>query len=69
MYDINDIIQMAWCDKTSFDDIYVHSGLREKEVIKLMRKSLKLSGYKLWRKRVYSRKRKHLKLCSNINKF
>ena len=37
----NDIIAMAWKDRTSFDEIKKKTGLNEKEVIKLMRKKLK----------------------------
>ena len=32
--DINSVIEMAWCDKTSFDSIQDQTGLAEKEVIK-----------------------------------
>ena len=38
--EISDIIQMAWCDKTSFDDIKDQTGLSEKEVIDLMKNNL-----------------------------
>ena len=30
---ISEIIEMACCDKTSFDDIEQNSGLSEKEII------------------------------------
>tara|TARA_B100000989_G_scaffold11625_1_gene7970 strand:- start:152 stop:433 length:282 start_codon:yes stop_codon:yes gene_type:complete len=59
--DIDRIIQMAWEDKTTFDAIYHNFGIRESEVIHIMRKSLKKSSFKLWRKRVTGRKTKHLK--------
>ena len=62
MYDVNEIIQMAWCDKTSFEDIFKISGLDEKSVIKLMRTLLKKRSYRLWRKRVYARLKKHRKM-------
>ena len=52
---------MAWCDKTSFDSIQDQTGLAEKEVIKIMRSSLKRSSFKVWRERVYGRKAKHEK--------
>lgn len=58
---INDIIGMAWCDKTPFERIKNHCGLSEKEVKALMRKELKASSYRLWRKRVTGRSRKHEK--------
>ena len=59
---INAIIDMAWCDKTSFDSIKEQTGLLEKEVIKIMRSNLKISSFKVWRERVYGRKAKHAKI-------
>ena len=56
------IIEMAWEDRTPFEAIYLSYGLSEPEVVKLMRKSLKPSSFKLWRARVSGRKTKHLKL-------
>ena len=58
---INSVIGMAWCDKTSFDSIQDQTGLAEKEVIKIMRSNLKRSSFKVWRERVYGRKAKHEK--------
>jgi uncharacterized protein (TIGR03643 family) len=55
----DEIIEMAWCDKTSFDSICRQSGLSEGEVIRIMRSSLKPSSFRLWRKRVSGRKAKH----------
>jgi len=48
------VIEMAWEDRTPFEAIEGQFGLPESEVIKLMRKELKLSSFKLWRKRVNS---------------
>ena len=59
--DVNSVIEMAWCDKTSFDSIKDQTGLPEKEVIKIMRSNLKRSSFKVWRERVYGRKAKHEK--------
>ena len=59
---ISEIIEMAWCDKTSFDDIYTLTGLSESQIIKLMRSKLKPSSFRLWRKRVTARKSKHKKM-------
>ena len=59
--DINIVIEMAWCDKTSFDSIQDQTDLAEKEVIKIMRSNLKRSSFKVWRERVYGRKAKHEK--------
>lgn len=59
---VSEIIEMAWCDKTSFDDIYALTGLSEAKTIKLMRTNLKPSSFRLWRKRVSGRKAKHKKI-------
>ena len=58
--DIDRIIEMAWEDRTTFDAIEHQFGLKEQNVKQLMRENLKPSSYKLWRKRVYGRKTKHL---------
>jgi len=52
--DTDRIIEMAWEDRTPFSAIEFQFGLPEKEVIKLMRKELKSSSFKMWRKRVNS---------------
>ena len=58
--DIDRVIEMAWEDRTTFDSIEYQFGLKEQDVMQLMRENLKSSSYKLWRKRVYGRKTKHL---------
>lgn len=63
--DISEIIEMAWCDKTSFDDIYAHTGYKETDVILIMRQNLKGSSFRLWRKRVTGRPSKHKKINNN----
>lgn len=60
--DINRIIEMAWEDRTPFEAIEFQFGLKEKEVIEFMRKNSLPSSFKMWRKRMKSRKTKHLKL-------
>ena len=52
--DIDRIIEMAWEDRTPFDAIKAQFGLTQGEVEKLMRKELKESSFKRWRKRVSS---------------
>ena len=52
--EIDRIIEMAWEDRTPFEAIELQFGYSEAEVIKLMRKELKESSFKLWRKRVNS---------------
>lgn len=60
--DINRIIEMAWEDRTPFEAIHFQFGLKEADVIQLMRNQLKESSFKLWRKRVHSGvSQKHLK--------
>lgn len=56
------VIEMAWEDRTPFDAIESTYGLAEKEVIGLMRRSLKPGSFRLWRERVTGRKTKHRKL-------
>lgn len=57
--DLDRIIEMAWEDRTTFDAIEFQFGLKEQQVIELMRKELKLSSFKLWRARVQGRSTKH----------
>ncbi len=57
---IDRIIEMAWEDRTPFEAIEVQFGLQEKQVIRLMRRSMSASSFKMWRKRVSARKTKHL---------
>ena len=57
--EVDRIIEMAWEDRTPFDAIEFQFNLKEKEVIKLMRASLKSSSFKMWRRRVSGRKLKH----------
>ena len=58
--EIDRIIEMAWEDRTPFAAISYQFNLKEKEVINLMRKNLKSSSFKIWRKRVTGRKLKHI---------
>lgn len=46
------IIEMAWEDRTPFEAIFYQFGLREQDVIRLMRTELKRNSFLLWRKRV-----------------
>jgi uncharacterized protein (TIGR03643 family) len=57
---IDRIIEMAWEDRTPFSAIETQFGLKEKDVIALMRQEMKASSFKMWRKRVTGRKTKHL---------
>jgi len=50
--DIDRIIEMAWEDRTPFEAIKTQFGFSEANVISLMRRELKRSSFKMWRKRV-----------------
>ena len=64
------IIQMAWEDRTPFEAIEFQFGLKEKEVILFMRENSLPSSFKMWRKRMKSRKTKHAALRANsVNRF
>lgn len=69
--DIDRIIEMAWEDRTPFEAIQLQFGLSEAAVIELMRRNLKESSFRLWRKRVNSGvSQKHLmKRNTQINRF
>jgi uncharacterized protein (TIGR03643 family) len=58
---VNRVIEMAWEDRTPFEAIELQFGLKEKDVIALMRREMKPSSFRMWRKRVSDRKTKHLK--------
>lgn len=62
--DISRIIEMAWEDRTPFEAIELQFGLKENDVHKIMRRELKPSSFKMWRKRVSGRKTKHISLRS-----
>jgi uncharacterized protein (TIGR03643 family) len=67
---IDRIIEMAWEDRTPFDAIKFQFGLAEADVKALMKKQLKFSSYKLWRKRVENCKTKHAnKRVDGIDRF
>jgi len=60
--DIDRIIEMAWEDRTPFEAIEYQFSISEPEVIKLMRREMKPSSFKMWRSRVKGRATKHQKL-------
>ena len=60
--DVSRIIEMAWEDRTSFEAIERLYGLNESRVIELMRRELKSSSFRMWRKRVTGRVTKHAAL-------
>ena len=55
------VIWAAWADRITFEEIEKKTGKNESQVIKIMRRSLKPSSFKLWRKRVHNTSIKHRK--------
>ena len=68
-YNENWIIWAAWADRITFEEIKEKTGRNESQVIKLMRKNLKRSSFKLWRKRVKNTSIKHRKKFKNNRRF
>jgi uncharacterized protein (TIGR03643 family) len=68
--EISRIVEMAWEDRTPFEAIELQFGLKENEVREIMRREMKSSSFKMWRKRVSGRKTKHLLMLSKeVNGF
>lgn len=62
------VIWAAWADRITFEEIKEKSGYSESDVIKLMRRSLKNSSFRLWRKRAKNKSIKHRKKFENLRK-
>jgi len=60
--ELDRIIEMAWEDRTTFEAIKFQFGISEQETIEIMRREMKPSSFKMWRKRVQGRATKHEKL-------
>lgn len=67
--DVSAVIQMAWEDRTSFETIRERVGLAESDVIRLMRRELKASSFRMWRMRINGRITKHRALRNPEIKF
>lgn len=66
----NRIIEMAWEDRTPFDAIKSQFGISEGEVIKIMRREMKASSFRMWRERVQGRNTKHnMKSLAEVDRF
>lgn len=65
--DISRIIEMAWEDRTSFEAIEAQFGLNESAVIDLMRRQMKPSSFRMWRKRMAGRVTKHAALRGAVH--
>ena len=55
------VIWAAWADRITFEEIEQKTGKTESEVIKIMRKTIEPSSFRLWRKRIKSKSIKHRK--------
>ena len=55
------VIWAAWADRITFEEIEKKTGYNESTVIKIMRRTLKPSSFRLWRKRVNQKSIKHRK--------
>ena len=62
------VVWAAWADRITFEDIKSKTGLSEGDVIKIMRRSLKPSSFRLWRKRAKRKSIKHRKKFEETRK-
>ncbi len=60
--ELSRIIEMAWEDRTPFEAIACCFGLNESAVVQLMRRELKNSSFRMWRRRMAGRNTKHQQL-------
>lgn len=62
-YNIDEVIEMALSDHTSFGNIERLYGLSADDVKRIMRQNLKRGSYEAWRRRVrkFSDRREHYK--------
>lgn len=68
--ELDRIIEMAWEDRTTFDAISFQFGISEQETIEIMRREMKPSSFRMWRKRVQGRATKHAKLrTGGVDRF
>ncbi len=59
---ISRIVEMAWEDRTAFEAIEAQFGLNESAVVALMRRHMKPTSFRMWRKRMAGRRTKHAAL-------
>ena len=62
------IIWAAWADRITFEEIFEKTGVKEPEVIKIMRRNLKPGSFRLWRERVRNQSIKNRKKFENTRK-
>ena len=53
--DVSRVIQLAWEDRTTFETIEQQFGLNESAVVRLMRRELLPSSFRMWRQRMAGR--------------
>lgn len=68
VFEVDRVIEMAWEDLTPFEAIEYQFGLKEPEVIALMKSNLAYKNYTLWLKRVQSSDTKHVQQRNNLIK-
>ena len=56
------VIWAAWADRVTFEEIKKKTGKSENDVIKIMRRNLKPSSFRLWRERAKRKSIKHRKI-------
>ena len=56
------IVWAGWADRITFEEIFEKTKKTESDVIKIMRKNLKPSSFKLWRKRAKNQSIKHRRI-------
>ena len=62
------VIWAAWADRITFEEIEKKTGKIESQVIKIMRRSVKPTSFRLWRKRVNQKSIKHRKKFETLRK-
>lgn len=62
------IIWAAWADRITFEEIFEKTGVKEPEVIKIMRRNLKPGSFRLWRERVRNKSIKNRRKFENTRK-
>ena len=68
--EIDRVVEMAWEDRTPFEAIRSQFLLSEQDVITLMRREMKPSSFRMWRKRVQGRSTKHAALrLKEVSRF
>ena len=70
--EVNDpdwVIWAAWADRITFEEIEKKTGYRESDVIKIMRRTLNPSSFRLWRKRAKNQCFEHVfAVCEQSNR-